>query len=228
MSDSFLDILGDDEAIEKLATDIWNEISQDGTLDKEAFMPMPGGQDPMAGGMPPPGGDPMAGGMPPPPPMGGDPMAGGMMPPPPMGGDPMAGGMPPPGGGELDMIKPIIADVVKEVLTEMGVTGGQGAAGEAPKDTGEAKISLSDVMSKLDSISDRLDRVEAPGALPEGVEEAASLGQVGDAGVPPMSESEIMGQIGDGGYDFTEKPAAQTLARGLSLIDKINKLRTGC
>ncbi len=233
--DTFLQSMGiTEEEFEKCAEDLYGKLVEEGVISKEAFMPMPGGNDPMAGGGAPPM-DPMAaGGAPPMDPMGGGgmpppPMDPGGMPPPPM--DPMAGGAPPmdpgmaPPGDELEMIKPIIADVVKEVLQEMGISGE--AAPAAPAESDKKEVTNEDIMRRLDEMSDRIDKVEGgtPGVLPDEVGGAVSMGEVPGSAEPPMTETDVMGSVGRGDYDITEKPAEQNVDVGLNLLQKIAKLR---
>ncbi len=214
----------DKETVEKMAMDILSELG----IDKEAFVPAPGGnmEDPaMAGGMPPPPMDPGMGGMPPPP---GDPAAGGMPPPPmdpgmggmpPPPGDPGMGGMPP-GGQEDEMaiLYSMIEDVVQNVLTQQGIIGGEAGAA-APAAAEEKKVTNDAIMEKLDEMSTRIEALESGIGAPDAdvmgdIASPAGVGPLAPGAGPVMEEAALEGS-----------KLAEDMSKNASLCDRIKKLR---
>jgi len=148
----------------KLDTKLLEEV-QKLVNEKVAFVPMPGGDPGMGGGMPPPGAPPMdpaamGGGMPPPgdpaamgaPPM--DPaMAGGMPPP----ADPMAAGAPPPpapapapSSGMINMTSDEFLKFVKQIVALC--TSGKFGNEQPPTDGGPVPDGLAAMNAKIDAI----------------------------------------------------------------------------
>ena len=167
-----------------------------GEFEKKAFAPMAGAPpaDPMAGGMPM---DPamMGGGMPMDPAM----MGGGMpMDPAMMGGgmpmDPAAGGMPPmdpaaaapppePGGSD----PAVIADVVRNVLQEMGI---------GPKQQSKPKISPEEINERLGTLEAALSQIAQTVGLADPTEALVGAvqhnAQQSAAELPPEEEAAPM------------------------------------
>lgn len=135
--------------------------------EKQAFVPMPGGDPAAMGGAPmPPPGDPAAmGGAPMPPPGGApmdpmvaggapmDPMAAGGMPPPAPPMDPMAGGMPPAppaGGSMITMSSDEFLKFVKQIVALC--TSNKFGADPKPTDGGPVSDQQAALNAKVDAI----------------------------------------------------------------------------
>ena len=202
------------------------------SIDKEAFVPMPGGQPPMdpamaQGGMPmdpamAQGGMPMdpamAGGMPPGGEMMADPMAGAGMPPP-----DAAMGAPPPNPEQE--IYDMIVQAVRQVLQEMGIEEGGAEPKKAKKPSVDERLSaMEEMMAQL------LGGVPVDGE-PSGGGFGPGAGEpVDDAGAAAMMPS--MGPLSPGAAapmaDMGPmKMGEKRLPGSVGIADAIARLRQG-